>query len=130
MSPNPDSVTSTILVVEDHLETRMLVGRALKSSGYHVFDASGATEALTLAELHPGQIDLLISEVLLWGMTGGELYGRLRQRHQSLRVLFMSGYTDDVLQKHGVSPSAAPFLRKPFAGPKLVEKVKEVMSRG
>ncbi|HYK11329.1 MAG TPA: response regulator [Gemmatimonadales bacterium] len=127
MNSKTGSDAGTILVVEDHQETRMMVNRELRMAGYYVFDASGAAEALTLAEAHPGHVDLLVSEVLLWGMTGVELYGRLRQRHQSLRVLFMSGYTEEVLQQNGVSPSTAPFLRKPFASPKLVERVKEVL---
>lgn len=117
----------TILVVEDHQDTRVAVSLALRSEGYNVLAASGATEAVTLVQAHPGDIHLLISEVLLWGMTGAELYGQLRQRRAALRVLFISGYSEEVLQQHGVSPSTAPFLKKPFGPPVLVEKVREVL---
>lgn len=127
MTNEPVTPPGTILVVEDHHETRRLVDRALRSSGYNVIAASGGTEAMTLVNAHPGDIDLLISEVLLWGMTGAELYGRVRQKHRQLRVLFMSGYTEEVLHQHGVSPATAPFLRKPFGPPVLVEKVREVL---
>jgi DNA-binding response OmpR family regulator len=103
------------------------VDRALRSGGYTVLTASGGNEALALVRAHPGPIDLLISDVLLWGMTGAELYGRVRQLHRRLRVLFMSGYTEDVLREHGVSSATAPFLRKPFGPPVLLDKVREVL---
>lgn len=124
-APAPDA--GTILVVEDHEEIRRMADRALKSSGYTVLTASGATEAMALVKAHAGPIDLLISDVLLWGMSGAELYGRLRPAHRKLRVLFISGYSEEVLRQHGVSPATAPFLRKPFGAHVLVEKVREVM---
>ena len=123
----PAFESGTILVVEDHQEIRRLVDRTLSSTGYTVLAASGATEAVNLVQAHPGAIDLLISEVLLWGMTGAELYGRVRQKHRQLRVLFMSGYSEEVLRQHGVSPATAPFLSKPFGPPVLVGKVREVL---
>ena len=123
----PEPETGTILVVEDHHDTRHTVDRTLRAGGYHVLTASGGNEALTLARAHPGVLDLLISDVLLWGMTGAELYGRLRQMHRKLRVLYMSGYSEEVLRQHGVSPATAPFLRKPFGPPVLLEKVREVL---
>jgi DNA-binding response OmpR family regulator len=127
VTDGPGPITATVLVVEDHPETRHLVDRALTGAGYHVIAATGGTEAVTLVKAHPGRIDLLISEVLIWGMTGAELYGRVRQRHQNLRVLFVSGYTEEMLRQHGVSPATAPFLRKPFGAPVLVGKVREVL---
>ena len=120
-------LAGTILVVEDHADTRRLVDQALRGIGYQVITASGGNEAVTLVKAHPGVIDLLISEVLLWGMTGAELYGQIRQRHQKLRVLFISGYSEEVLQQHGVSPTTAPFLRKPFGATVLVERVRDVL---
>lgn len=120
--------TGTILVVLDHEETRQVVDRALKAQGYTVLTASGGTEAMTLVAAHPGPIDLLISDVLIWGMTGAELYGRVRRIHRRLRVLFVSGYTDEVLRQHGVSPSTAPFMRKPFGPPALVALVRQVLA--
>lgn len=126
--PAPSTpLTGTILVVEDHQETRRMVDHALRSSGYQVLTASGGNEAVALVAAHPGTIDLLISDVLLWGMTGAELYGRIRQRHQKLRVLFMSGYTEAVLRQYGVSAATSPLLRKPFGAPVLVERVRELM---
>lgn len=118
----------TILVVEDHEEIRQTVARALESRGYTVLTASGGTEAMTLVRAHPGPIDLLISDVLLWGMTGAELYGRVRQVHGRVRVLFMSGYTEAVLQQHGVSSATAPFLRKPFGVSALLATVRNVLA--
>ena len=123
----PAPLTGTILVVEDHQETRRLVDHALRGSGYHVLAASGGNEAVALVAAHPGTIDLLISDVLLWGMTGAELYGRIRQRHHKLRVLFMSGYTEEVLRQYGVSAATSPLLRKPFGAPVLVERVRDLM---
>ena len=119
--------TGTILVVDDQQETRRLVERALTGSGYQVLAASGGTEAVALVKAHPGSIDLLISEVLLWGMTGAELYGRIRQHHRQLRVLFMSGYTEEVLRQHGVYSASVPVLKKPFGPPALVDKVRQVL---
>jgi DNA-binding response OmpR family regulator len=104
-----------------------MVDRALKTNGYTVLTASGGTEAMVLVKAHPGPIDLLVSDVLLWGMSGAELYGRLRPSHRKLKVLFISGYSEEVLRQHGVSPATAPFLRKPFGPHVLVEKVRDVM---
>jgi hypothetical protein len=114
-------------VVEDHEDIRRMVDRALKACGYTMLTASGGNEAVSLVKAHPGPVDLLISEVLLWGMSGAELFGRVRQLHRKLRVLFMSGYSEEVLRQHGVSPATAPFLQKPFGAPVLVEKVREVL---
>ncbi|HWZ27259.1 MAG TPA: response regulator [Gemmatimonadales bacterium] len=127
LAPSPE--TGTILVVEDQEEIRRMVDRALKACGYTMLTASGGTEALSLVRAHPGPVDLLISDVLLWGMSGAELYGRVRQLHRKLRVLFMSGYSEEVLRQHGVSPATAPFLRKPFGAPVLIDKVREVLQQ-
>lgn len=126
-SPTPHAA-GTVLVVEDHEGIRRLVERTLTSRGYTVLSATGGTDAMTLLHAHPGPIHLLISDVLIWGMTGAELFGRVRQVHRGVRVLYMSGYTEEVLRQHGVSSTTAPFLRKPFAPPNLLEKVTEALS--
>lgn len=118
----------TVLVVEDHEAVRRLVERTLSAQGYTVLSATGGTDAMTLLQAHPGPIDLLISDVLIWGMTGAELFGRVRQVHRGVRVLYMSGYTEEVLRQHGVSSTTAPFLRKPFGPPALIEKVATVLT--
>lgn len=123
----PAPLTGTILVVAHHQDTRRLVEDTLRGSGYQVLVASGGNEAVTLVKAHPGAIDLLVSEALLWGMTGAELYGQIRQRHQTLRVLFVSAYTEEVLRRYGASPATAPLLRKPFSPPVLIERVRELI---
>ncbi len=113
----------TILVVEDDPAVLRLSCRILESSGYVVVPASSGADALRAAESRSGRIDLLLADVIMPGMSGGELAARLMEGTPSLRVLFMSGYADDVIARHGVLSDETLVLQKPFTMEQLVEAV-------
>ncbi len=121
--------SETILVVEDEPGVRSLSRLVLQGQGYTVLDAGGAEEALPLCERHRGTIHLLLSDVILEDVSGPELARRLLQLRPQMKVLFMSGYTDDAVLLHGVKAADTPFLQKPFSADALARKVREVLDR-
>jgi PAS domain S-box-containing protein len=117
----------TLLVVEDEDSVRQLAARLLRDSGYEVIEAAGGEEALEA--LDGGPVDLLLTDVVMSGMSGRELAERLTASRPELPVLFMSGYTDDVVVRHGVARDGRSFLPKPFTRETLLRAVSEVFSR-
>ena len=116
-----------ILVVEDQAAVRALVAEILSEEGYQVLSAGDPVEALTLARLEAGPIDLLLTDVVLPRMNGRELYQLLLASRSALRALFMSGYTDNVIARHGVLDRGLAFLQKPFTAQDLLARVREVL---
>ncbi len=119
--------TSTILVVEDEAEVRKLMRDILLDQGYRVLTARDGLEALQVAEAHEGPIHLLLTDVIMPYMSGRELADRLRPRQPEMRVLYISGYTDDAIVHHGVLDEDTAFLAKPFEVEALARKVREVL---
>jgi CheY-like chemotaxis protein len=119
--------TETILLVEDELGVRQLVCEMLLRLGYQILQASGGAEALRLFEQSHGSIDLLITDVIMPQMSGRDLAQRLKALQPSLKVLYISGYTDDMLAHHGVLESNVFLLQKPFAPDELAKKLREVL---
>jgi PAS domain S-box-containing protein len=119
--------SETILVVEDEEGVRSLVCGTLASHGYKVLEAGGADHALTICEQHAEPIHLLLTDVVMPQMGGKELAKRLSSVHPEAKVLYMSGYTDNAIVRHGVLEGGTPFLQKPFAPKTLVQKVREVL---
>jgi len=117
----------TILLVEDEPAVRDLVREALAAQGYEVLVADGGPTALKISEQREGTLDLLLTDVVMPRMGGGELATRLREKRPGLRVIFMSGYTDDAVVRHGVFESRVAFLQKPFRLEDLARKVREVL---
>src|SRR5204862_1116754 len=99
----------------------------LERSGYHVLEGRNAGEALLIAERHAGEIDLLLTDVVMPKMSGPELAERLAAIRPRMRILFMSGYTDDHMSRHGVNSSGAVLLPKPFTPTTLAARVREVL---
>ena len=99
----------------------------LKRCGYHVIAASGGEEAIAVAEQHSGQIHLLLTDVVLSGINGKELSERLRVLRPNLNVLFMSGYSADVIAHRGVLDPGVAYISKPFTPGGLATKVREVL---
>jgi CheY-like chemotaxis protein len=118
--------TETILLVEDDESVRTLAAQILGRNGYRVLAAASGEEALKLCESEPGTIDLALSDVILPLMNGRELSDRLRGLRPGLKVLYMSGYTDDVIAYREDLGDAA-FLSKPFSPEVLVRKVRDVL---
>ena len=121
--------SETVLVVEDEDAIRTLVCRVLQRSGYTVLQAKNGGEALTLCEGHAGRIDLLVSDVVMPVVSGGELARRLALERPDIKVLFMSGYTGNAIVHHGVIPAHMAILEKPFLTEALARKVREVLDR-
>ena len=120
----------TLLLVEDEGPVRKLASEMLTRHGYTVIEAASGPEALALAECHAATIDLLVTDVVMPKMSGGELVERLLPAHPKLRVLYISGYNDDAIVRHGVSHSDSAFLQKPFSYEAFVAKVRDVLDRG
>jgi two-component system, cell cycle sensor histidine kinase and response regulator CckA len=121
--------TETILLVEDEERLRELIREILEMEGYTVLAASNGHEALSICEQHEGTIDLLITDVVMPEMSGRELAESLEHNCSDVKVLFMSGYTDDAIVRHGVLEASAFFLQKPFTPDALSRKVREVLNR-
>jgi hypothetical protein len=119
--------TETILLAEDEDMLRSLVHKVLTTSGYTVLEAPGGREALALAKSHPGPIHLLLTDVVMPGMSGRELADRLMEERSSTSVLFMSGYTDETIAHHGMLEPGVVLLQKPFTASGLLRKLREVL---
>ena len=117
----------TILVTEDSDQIRALCERTLSRKGYKVLCAKDGAEALELAEKFPGAIHLLLSDVIMPNMKGRQLSERLRRVRPDLKVLFISGYTEDAVVHHGTLADASTLLPKPFTPDTLVQKVRDVL---
>ena len=117
----------TVLIAEDEDGVRELLRKVLQEFGYTVLTARHGRDALMLAGEHGGAIDLLLTDVVMPEMSGRELAETLQDRLPDLKVLFMSGYTDDEVLQRGVSGADAPLLRKPFATEELVRRVRTLL---
>jgi PAS domain S-box-containing protein len=121
--------TETVLVVEDEAPLREIVKECLEESGYRVLEASSGPAALALSDAFGDTIHLLLTDVIMPEMGGAQLAARLRERRPGLRVIYMSGYTDDAMILHGVLTQGVPLLEKPFTPSRLALQVREVLDR-
>jgi hypothetical protein len=119
--------TETILLVEDEEAVRELSRTIMEMAGYKVLEASNGLAALELVARHKEPIDLLVTDVIMPKMGGGELVEALHAQRPKMRVLYLSGYTSDAIVCHGVSESKAAFLQKPFTVSALTQKIREVL---
>jgi CheY-like chemotaxis protein len=121
--------TETILFVEDEQSVRELVSEYLSARGYEVLDAADGQQALDIAAVHAGKIQLLITDVVMPRLSGRELAARLTAARPDLKVLYISGYTDDSVFRHGVLQGGMDFMQKPFNLKALAAKIREVLER-
>lgn len=121
--------SGTILLVEDEPSVRRMTRDILLRYGYTVLDAATVSAAFRLSQEHPALITLLLTDVIMPGSNGRELASKLRQDRPSMKVLYMSGYTDDAIAHHGVLEAGTPFIEKPFTPEGLAAKVREVIGR-
>ncbi len=117
----------TILLVEDQPALRDLGARVLGGAGYRVLTAAGGDEARRLLDEHRGHVDLLITDVVMPGMSGRQLSQRVAADHPAVRVLFMSGYTDDAALHDGVVARTTHFIAKPYTVEALTRKVRQIL---
>jgi PAS domain S-box-containing protein len=120
--------SETVLVVEDQAEVRRLAMSILQKNGYRLLEAANAAEAIEVASRFEGAIDLLLTDVVMPGMMGREMARRLQSDRPSLRVLYTSGYSSDVIANQGVLDPGVAYLAKPFAPSELALKVREVLT--
>jgi PAS domain S-box-containing protein len=120
--------TETILLVEDEEAVRELSKTVLAGQGYDVRVAKTPAEAEGICKNHPGEIHMLLTDVVMPGMSGRELARHISARRPQIRVLFMSGYTDNVIAQGGMLEEGISFLQKPFTPSVLIHKVREVLS--
>jgi len=120
--------SGAVLVVEDQPEVRELTCLILRGIGYEVLDAGDGEEALAIAERHTHPIRLLLTDVIMPGMNGKELAAQLAGSQPSIKVIYMSGYTDRIMSESGVLDSSVAFLQKPFLPEKLTELVQLMLS--
>jgi PAS domain S-box-containing protein len=128
VAPADETHLETILVVEDEAGIRALVRKILRRQGYEVLEASNGDEALIVCREHTGTLDLLITDVMMPQMGGRELVDRMREQCRGMKVLYVSGYTDDSSIYSGNFPPGTAFLQKPFTLGSLLDKVKEVLA--
>jgi PAS domain S-box-containing protein len=126
-APTPMHGSETILVVEDDEQVRAVVAGILRRNKYVVIETRSPREALVACEKNPAGIDLLLTDVVMPQMSGPELAGRLTALRPTLKVLYVSGYTDDRIGKHGELAADIAFLQKPITALTLTRKVREVL---
>jgi len=118
----------TVLVAEDEVGIRSPLRRLLLAHGYRVLDASDGASALEVARRYDGQIHLLLTDILMPGMNGGELARLLLLVRPGLRVIFMSGYSTEAINSNGILTPGATFLQKPFSLEELTGRLREALT--
>jgi signal transduction histidine kinase len=121
--------TETIMLVEDDDQVRSVAKGILRLGGYHVIETQNAGEALLTCEQHPQRIHLLLVDVVMPQMSGVQLAARLTEVRSDMRVLCMSGYTDEAVLRHGLIDSGLSFIQKPLTPNGLLRKVRQVLDR-
>jgi signal transduction histidine kinase len=120
----------TILLVEDDPALRKMAAEVLRDNGYRVLTAPSGADAMQIAAEHPGPLDVLLTDVVMPGMTGRELADQIVARYPRTRILYMSGYTDDAVGNHGLHGQTLRVLQKPFTHDALVRHVREALEIG
>jgi len=121
--------SETVLVVEDESAVRSFTRMVLQRSGYRVIEASNGEEALSRSRAHPGEIQLLVTDMVMPGMGGRQVAEALERQRPRVRVLYLSGYTENAIGQRGALGSELPFLQKPFTMEALLHKVRQVLDQ-
>jgi two-component system cell cycle sensor histidine kinase/response regulator CckA len=118
--------TPTILLVDDEKDVRSVIADMLREAGYGVLEAASGHEALAASDAHPGKIDLLLTDLIMPGMTGRMLADVLRAHRPGIVVVFISGYVDD--SRSSLTEEGTHFMQKPVTAETLLEKVAEALA--
>ena len=118
-----------MLLVEDEDIVRSLTRLVLQKNGYHVLEAGSGAEALRLCEQFTGPIHLMVTDVMMPKMTGRQLAERLAAPRPTMKVLYLSGYTDEAVVRHGALDLDMPFLQKPYSTDVLARRVRELLDQ-
>lgn len=127
MTDAPDRPAGTILLAEDEYAVRALCSRVLSGAGFLVLEAADGAQAVALARSHAGPIDLLVTDVVMPNISGREAADAILALRPETRVLYMSGYTEDDIVRHGVLRGLVAFLPKPFPPAVLLARVRDVL---
>jgi len=119
--------SETILLAEDEEIVRTLAARVLKDQGYKVLEANDPLQAIQIFNGYKGKVDLIVTDIIMPGMTGLGLVQRIQSTHPDIKILYISGYTDTAMLHQGVFESGTAFLQKPFTPQTLLKKVREVL---
>jgi CheY-like chemotaxis protein len=117
-----------VLVVEDEETVRLLASRILRTRGYRVLEAREAAEAFRLVREHAGRIDLLVTDIVMPGMSGPALVERLLAAMPGLRVLYITGYAEEAIERRGALPAGGALLEKPFTAQQLADRVRMALA--
>jgi DNA-binding NtrC family response regulator len=117
-------------VVEDEDAVRSLICHTLRKSGYKILEAANGLRAMEVSQNHSDPIHLLLTDTVMPHMSGSQLAQLMVKARPTLRVLYVSGYTDDSIIRHGVMRESTAFLQKPFSNHVLVSTVREVLNQG
>jgi PAS domain S-box-containing protein len=121
--------SGTVMVVEDEVSVRRLACRVLRARGYSVLEASDASEALRLLRQHEGSLDLVLTDIIMPGLSGPALVERLLLDAPDMKVLYITGYSEDAIRQQGVLPASGALLEKPFTAHQLAERVRGVLAK-
>jgi signal transduction histidine kinase/CheY-like chemotaxis protein len=124
------SGSECILLVEDDEPVRSLLAEALRMHGYTVLEARNGEEGIRISDMHPGPIQMLVTDVVMPQMSGREMARRIEQFRGDLSVLFMSGYTESAIVEHGLLEDTRNFIQKPFTPEVLARRIREIMKSG
>ena len=126
--PPSNAGTETLLFVEDESSLRRVARTVLERSGYRIFEAANGADAIRIWQEHAAKIDALVTDMVMpGGMTGRELATRLHQDRPGLKVLYTSGYSDELLESNGVAPGEADFLPKPYTPQMLLSALRNTL---
>jgi CheY-like chemotaxis protein len=123
----PRAGSETILLVEDEEALRHLIRAILEAGGYRVLPGGSPEEAVATAETHSGPLHLLLTDVVMPRMSGRQVADRVKASRPAVRVMYMSGYTDEAISHHGALEPGTHFMQKPFTADALLRKVREVL---